>query len=340
MQIKSLGVAVALAGVIASGDAGAGQILDATKARGHLVCGTRGDTQGFARRDDKGRYAGLDVDMCRAVAAAIFGSSEKVKYVPLDASRRFAALQSGEVDMLASGTTYTLSREATLGVEFAAVYYFDGQAFMIPRKLGKRSARDLNGLSVCVQAGTTTAENVREYFRQNRMTYKPVMFDKVDDLRSAFFDGRCDVFTADRSAVYATRAAYAAAPNSYLVLPESASREPLALIVRQGDPNFAQIVRWALYSMLTAEEHSVSSRNVDEMLKSDNDTVKRLLGVTPGMGKVLGLDDRWAYNIIRQVGNYGEAYDRNVGSMSPLKIPRGLNELASQGGMQYAAPLR
>ncbi|MFZ5784073.1 MAG: amino acid ABC transporter substrate-binding protein [Pseudomonadota bacterium] len=340
MKIKSLGVAIALAAVGAPADAGAGQVLDAIKARGHLVCGTRGDTQGFARRDDKGRYAGLDVDMCRAVAAAIFGSADKVKFVPLDASQRFPALQAGEVDMLASGTTYTLSREATLGAEFVAIYYFDGQAFMVPRKLGKRSARDLNGVSVCVQAGTTTAENVREYFRENRMSYKPVMFDKVDDLRAAFFDGRCDVFTADRSAVYATRAAYAAAPNNYLILPESASREPLALIVRQGDRSFAQIVRWAFYSMLTAEEYGVSSRNVDEMLKSDNDAVKRLLGVAPGVGKALGLDDRWTYSIVKQVGNYGEVYDRNVGNQSPLKIPRGLNELASQGGMQYAAPMR
>lgn len=340
MQIRLWGMVLSIIVGVASGVAEAGSVLDAIKARGQFVCGTRGDTQGFARRDDKGQYSGFDIDMCRAVATALLGSADKVKYVPLDAARRFPALQSGEVDMLASGTTFTLTREATLGVNFVAIYYFDGQAFMIPRKLGKRSARDLNGMSVCVQAGTTTSENVDEYFRENRMTYKPVLIDKVDELRAAFFAGRCDVFTADRSAVYATRAAYATVPSDYLVLPESASREPLALIVKEGDPAFAHVVRWAFYAMLTAEEHGVSSRNADEMLKSNNATVKRLLGTTPGMGKALGLDEKWAYNVIKQVGNYAESYDRNVGSGSALKIPRGLNELASQGGMQYAAPFR
>jgi general L-amino acid transport system substrate-binding protein len=336
LLLAAAGLAVALAAPTAQ----AGAVLDAVKARGELICGTRGDTQGFARRDSAGKYSGIEVDMCRAVAAALFGNAEKVKYVPLEAAKRFSALQEGGVDMLASGTTYTLTRDTTLELDFVGIYYFDTQAFMASRKLGKKSTRDLTSASVCVQAGTTTMENVEDYFRSNNMAFKPVVMNSADEMRVAFFGGRCDLFAADRSAVYAARAAYASNPNDYLILPESASREPLGLIVRQGDRPFAEVVRWSLYAMVQAEELGVTSRNVDEMLKSANPTIKLLLGVAPGTGEALKVGDKWAYNIVKQVGNYGESYERNVGSGSSLRIPRGLNALASQGGMQYAPPIR
>ena len=226
------------------------------------------------------------------------------------------------------------------GLDFVTVYYYDSQAFLVPRKLGKKSAKDLSGNSICVQSGTTTAENAEEYFRLNKMTYSPVSFDKLEDMRTAFFAGRCDALTADRSAVYAARASYAATPSDFLVLPESPSREPLGLIIKQGDTAFREVVRWSLFAMVEAEELGVRASNVDEMLSSENARIKRLLGATPGMGKALGVDDRWAYTIVKQVGNYGEVYERNVGTGSNLRIPRSLNALASQGGMQYAPPMR
>ncbi len=339
MRTNVLLTAIGLAAPLFATAAEAGAVLDAVRARGELICGTRGDTQGFARRDNAGKYSGIEVDMCRAVAVAIFGNAEKVKYVPLEPAKRFSTLQEGGVDMLASGTTYTLTRDTTLGLDFVGIYYFDTQAFMAPRKLGKKSVRDITSASVCVQAGTTTLANVEDYFRNNNMTFKPVVANSADEMRVAFFAGRCDLLAADRSAVYASRAAYASNPNDYLILPESASREPLGLIVRQGDRPFAEVVRWSLYAMIQAEELGVTSRNVDEMLKSANPNISLLLGVAPGTGAALKIDDKWAYNIIKQVGNYGESYARNVGG-PPLHIPRGLNALASQGGMQYAPPIR
>ena len=339
MRTNVLLAAIGLAATLFGPAAQAGAVLDAVKARGELICGTRGDTQGFARRDAAGKYSGIEVDMCRAVAVAILGSAEKVRYVPLEAAKRFPALQDGTVDMLASGTTYTLTRDTTLGLDFVGIYYFDTQAFMAPRKLGKKSVRDITSASVCVQAGTTTMENVEDYFRANNMTLKLVAVNSADEMRQAFFGGRCDLFAADRSAVYAARAAYASNPKEYLILPESTSREPLGLIVRQGDRPFADIVRWSLYAMIQAEELGVTSRNVDEMLKSANRSIRELLGIAPGTGAALKVDDKWAYNIIKQVGNYGESYERNVGG-PPLNIPRGLNALTSQGGMQYSPPIR
>lgn len=340
MHSKAWLATIGFAAILATPAAQAGPQLDAVRARGELVCGVRGDTQGFARRDDKGKFSGFEVDMCRAVAAAIFGDAEKVKFVPLEAAQRFPALKEGGVDLLSSGTTYTLTRDTTLGFDFAGTYYFDTQAFMAPRKLGKKSVRDMNGASVCVQSGTTTAENVDDYSRNNNLSLKPVLFNSLEETRKAFFAGRCDLFTADRSAVYAARAAYASNPNDYLILPESASREPLGLIVRQGDRPFAEIVRWSLAAMIEAEEYGITSRNVNEQLRSENPAVKRILGVTPGIGKALNVDDKWGYNILKQVGNYGESYERNVGFGSALRIPRGLNALASQGGMQYSPPIR
>jgi general L-amino acid transport system substrate-binding protein len=334
------------AGVVAAGLIGvaqtahAGKDLDAVKSRGQLVCGVTTGVAGFAQADSQGKWAGLDVDTCRAVAAAIFGEADKVKYVPTTAQQRFTALQSGEVDMLARTTTYTLTRDTALGFDFTGVNYYDGQGFMVNKKLGVKSAKELNGATVCVQPGTTTELNLADYFRANKMTFKPVVIEKVEEVRAAFFAGRCDVFTTDASGLYATRAANAPNPDDYVILPEIISKEPLGPVVRHGDNQFADIVRWALYAQLEAEEYGITSKNVDEMLKSDNPAIKRILGVTPGMGKALGVDEKWVYNIIKQVGNYGEMFDRNVGSGSPLKIDRGLNKLWTQGGLQYAPPIR
>ncbi|MFO1158074.1 MAG: amino acid ABC transporter substrate-binding protein [Reyranellaceae bacterium] len=340
LRLGAVLAAIGIALAAAPQEAAAGAVLDTIKVRGELNCGVRGDTDGFARKDDKGKFTGFEVDICRAIAAAILGNADKVKFFPLEVARRFPALQNGQVDVLVSGTTYTMSRALTGGLDFVAVYYYDSQAFMVPRKLGKKSLKDLSGNTICVQSGTTSAENAEDYFRQNKMTYSPVSFDKLDDMRTAFLAGRCDALTADRSAVYASRVSYAGNPSDFLVLPESPSREPLGLIVKPGDPAFREVVRWSLYAMVEAEENGIRSGNVDEMLNSDSSKVKRLLGTTPGMGKALGVDEKWAYTIIKQVGNYGEVYDRNVGARSNLRIPRSLNALATQGGMQYAPPMR
>jgi general L-amino acid transport system substrate-binding protein len=343
MHKTSWAVAAGLAAIFTSSGAMAGKDLDAVKARGALVCGIGQGTAGFMLQDSQGKWVGLDVDVCRAVSAAIFGDSEKVKYVPLSAQQRFTALQSGEVDILSNNTTITLTRDTALGLDFTAVTYYDGQGFLVNKKLGVKSAKELNGATVCVAPGTTTELNLADYFRANKMTFKPVVIEKVEDIRAAFFSGRCDVYTTDASGLYSTRAANVPAPATaadFIVLPEIISKEPLAPAVRHGDNQFADIVRWTQYAMIEAEEYGINSKNVDEMLKSDNPSIKRILGVTPGMGKALGVDEAWVVNIVKQVGNYGESFERNVGSGSPLKIDRGLNKLWSQGGLQYAPPIR
>ncbi|MFI5001012.1 MAG: amino acid ABC transporter substrate-binding protein [Reyranellales bacterium] len=331
-------VAASLVG--AAGTAYAGKDLDAVKARGALICGVPTGTGGFALADSQGKWKGLDVDICRAVAATIFGDSEKVKYVPVTAQQRFTALQSGEVDVLSNNTTWTLTRDTALGFDFTGITYYDGQGFMVNKKLGVKSAKELNGATICVAPGTTTELNLADYFRANKMTFKPVVIEKVDEVRAAFFSGRCDVYTTDASGLYATRATNAPKPEDYIILPEIISKEPLGPVVRHGDNQFGDVVKWAQFAMLEAEEYGITSKNVDEMLKSDNPTIKRILGVTPGMGKALGVDEKWVYNIVKQVGNYGESFDRNVGMGSPLKIARGLNELWTKGGIQYAPPIR
>jgi general L-amino acid transport system substrate-binding protein len=343
MHKVSLATAAALAAVLTSTGAMAGKDLDAVKARGALICGVGQGTAGFFLADSQGKWVGLDVDVCRAVAAAIFGDSEKVKYVAVSAQQRFTALQSGEVDILSNNTTITLTRDTALGLDFTAVTYYDGQGFMVNKKLGVKSAKELNGATVCVAPGTTTELNLADYFRANKMSFKPVVIEKVDDIRAAFFTNRCDVYTTDASGLYAARAANVPPPakaEDFVILPEIISKEPLAPAVRHGDNQFADIVRWSQYAMVEAEEYGISSKNVDEMLKSDNPSIKRILGVTPGMGKALGVDEKWVYNIVKQVGNYGESFDRNVGAGSPLKIERGLNKLWTQGGLQYAPPIR
>jgi general L-amino acid transport system substrate-binding protein len=341
MVTKYMAAGIAAATLLgAAGTAQAGKDLDAIKARGQLICGVNTGVAGFAQADSQGKWVGLDVDVCRAVAAAVFGDSEKVKYVPTTAQQRFTALQSGEVDILARNTTVTLTRDTALGLDFTAVNYYDGQGFMVNKKLGVKSAKELNGATVCVQPGTTTELNLADYFRANKMTFKPVVIEKVEEVRAAFFSGRCDVYTTDASGLYSTRAANAPNPDDYMVLPDIISKEPLAPAVRHGDNQFADIVRWSQYAMLEAEEYGISSKTVDEMLKSENPSIKRILGVTPGMGKALGVDEAWVVNIIKQVGNYGESFERNVGSGSILKIDRGLNKLWTQGGLQYAPPIR
>jgi general L-amino acid transport system substrate-binding protein len=318
----------------------AGQDLDAVKKRGSLICGVTTGVAGFASADSQGKWTGLDVDLCHAVAVAIFGDGDKLKIVPTTAQQRFTALQSGEVDLLARNTTWTLTRDTALGFDFTGINYYDGQGFMVPKKLGVKSAKQLNGATVCVAPGTTTELNLADYFRANKMTFKPVVIEKLEEVRGAFFSGRCDVYTTDASALYSTRVANAPNPDDYIILPEIISKEPLGPLVRHGDNQFGDIVRWTLFAQIEAEEYGITSKNVDEMLKSDNPAIKRILGVSPGMGKALGVDEKWVYNIVKQVGNYGESFDRNVGMGSPLKVARGLNALWTQGGLLYAPPIR
>ncbi len=329
---------VAIAGF--AGVAHAGKDLDTIKARGSVLCGVSTGLAGFSMADSQGKWTGLDVDVCKAVAAALFGDSGKVKYVPLSAQQRFTALQSGEVDLLSRNTTWTLTRDTSLGLNFTGVVYYDGQGFMVAKKLGVKSARELNGATVCVQPGTTTELNLADYFRANKMTFKPVVIERLEEVEQAFFSGRCDVYTTDASGLAATRATKTSAPDDYLILPEIISKEPLGPAVRHGDDQWADLVRWTLYAMVEAEEYGVTSKNVEEMKSSANPVIKRLLGVTPGMGKMLGVDEDWIVKIVKQVGNYGEAFERNVGKATPLKLERGLNALWTQGGLQYAPPIR
>ena len=341
MQRIFLALAVCGAMISHAGQALAGKDLDAVKARGTLICGVAvGGIAGFMVVDSQGKWTGMNVDICRAVSAAIFGDSEKVKYVPLSGQQRFTALQSGEVDLLSNNSTWTLTRDSALGLDFVGITYYDGQGFMVNKKLGVKSAKELNGASICVLSGSTSELNIADYFRSNKLSFRPVLFEDPDQSRAAFFGGRCDAYSGDQARLYATRAANAPNPDDYVVLPEIISKEPLGPVVRHGDNQFADIVRWAQYAMLEAEEYGITSKNVDEMLKSENPAIKRILGVTPGMGKALGVDEKWVYNIVKQVGNYGESFDRNVGKDSALKVERGQNELWTKGGLQYAPPIR
>jgi general L-amino acid transport system substrate-binding protein len=341
MKKLVLAMAVGLAVTSQAGPALAGKDLDVVKARGQLICGVAvGGIAGFMTVDSQGKWTGMNVDICRAISAALFGDSEKVKYVPVSGQQRFTALQAGEVDLLSNNSTWTLTRDTALGLDFVGVTYYDGQGFMVPKKLGVKSAKELNGASICVLTGSTSELNIADYFRTNKMSFKPVLFEDPDQSRAAFFSGRCDAYSGDQARLYATRVANAPNPDDYIVLPEIISKEPLGPVVRHGDNQWADIVRWTQYAMIEAEEYGITSKNVDEMLKSDNPTIKRILGVTPGMGKALGVDEKWVYAIIKQVGNYGESFDRNVGTGSPLKVDRGQNALWTKGGLQYAPPIR
>jgi general L-amino acid transport system substrate-binding protein len=305
-----------------------------------LNCGVSTGLTGFSQADNQGRYTGLDVDVCRMVAAAALGDASKVKFVPLSSQQRFTAIQSGEVEILSRTTTWTLQRDTQLGLNFAPTVFYDGQGFMVPKKLGLKSAKELKGATVCVQPGTTTELNLADFFRANRLDFKPVVIEKLDEVEAAYFSGRCDAYTTDRSGLAATRIGKAANPDDHVVLPEVISKEPLAPAVRHGDDEWFDIVKWSVFASIEAEEDGITAKNVDDTLKTDDPNIKRFLGVTPGMGKALGLDDKWAYNIVKQVGNYGEVFDRNVGKDSPLKLERGLNDLWTRGGLMYAMPVR
>ncbi|MES9935473.1 MAG: amino acid ABC transporter substrate-binding protein [Sedimenticola sp.] len=337
-KIYAIASAVALATAF-SATAQAGATLDSVKKKGFVQCGVSTGLAGFSSADDKGNWGGLDVDICRAVAAAVFGSADKVKYSPLTAKERFTALQSGEVDMLSRNTTWTLTRDSSLGLNFAGVNYYDGQGFLVAKNLGVKSALELDGASFCIQAGTTTELNLADYFRANKMSYTPITFDKSDETVKAFEAGRCDALTSDQSQLYALRIQLKD-PGSAMVLPEVISKEPLGPVVAQGDDEWFNIVRWSLNAMLNAEELGVNSGNVGDMMKSKDPNIRRLLGLEGIKGKGLGLEDGWAANIIRDVGNYSEAFERNVGMDSPLKIARGQNALWNKGGLQYAPPIR
>lgn len=318
----------------------AGTTFDAVKAKGFVQCGVNLGLFGFSAPDEKGNWSGLDVDTCRAVAAAMFGDATKVKYSPLSAQARLPALQSGEVDLLARNTTQTLTRATANGLNFGPVTYYDGQGFMAPKKLNVKDAKGLNGATICALPGTTTEQNVADFFRANRMAYKSVVIEKNEELNKAFFAGRCDAISSDASQLAGIRASDAPNPADYVILKDIISKEPLAPAVRQGDEQWFDVVIWSIHAMIEAEERGLSSATVDEGLKSPDPNVKRLLGVTEGNGKALGLDEKWAYNIIKQVGNYGESFERNVGSGSKLKLERGLNALWTNGGLMYAPPLR
>jgi general L-amino acid transport system substrate-binding protein len=331
-------VAVLVAMMFVTG-AAFGATLDEVKARGHIIAGVNGGVFGFSMPDEKGRWKGLDVDTARAIAAAVFGDAEKVKFTALTAVQRLPALQSKEIDVLCRNTTQTLTRETTNGLNFVQVNYYDGQGFLIPKKLGINSAKELGGATVCVLPGTTTELNAADFFRSNNMSWKPVVIEQTAELNKAFFAGRCDVLTSDVSQLAAQRSV-SPNPDDYKILPEIISKEPLAPVVRHGDDQWYDIVNWTVMAMIEAEEFGITSGNVDKMLKSDNPQIQRFLGVTPGMGKALGLDEKWAYNIIKQVGNYGEIFERNVGVNTPLGLERGLNALWTDGGLMYAAPIR
>ncbi len=335
LKYAALGAAL----LAASSMAQAGQSFDNIKKKGFVQCGVSTGIPGFSIADSKGQWQGLDVDMCKAIAAAVFGDAGKHKMTPLTPQQRFTALQSGEVDVLTRNTTQTLTRDTTLGLLGAGVNYYDSQGVMVRKDLNVKSAKELGGATVCVQPGTTTELNLADWFRANKLEFKPVVIEKYDEIVRAFQAGRCDAFTTDKSQLAGTRTSLDK-PDNYVILPEDFSKEPLGPMVRQGDEQWFNVVRWALFAMIEAEEYGITSKNVDEMLKSTNPNVQRILGVTPGMGKNLGIDEKWAYNIVKQVGNYGESFDRNVGAGSPLKLPRGLNEQWRKGGIMYAWPIR
>ena len=323
---------------LAAGIAAAGT-LDDVKARGKLNCGVTTGLVGFAAPDANGVWNGFDVAVCRGVAAAVFDDATAVKISPLSAKERFTALQSGEIDVLSRNTTWTMSRDTQLGLNFAGVNYYDGQGFMVRKSLGVNSALQLSGASVCVQTGTTTELNLTDYFKANDMTYNPVVFEKLEEVNAAYDANRCDVYTTDQSGLYSIRLGLSA-PDEHMVLPEVISKEPLGPVVRQGDDQWFSIVKWVHFAMINAEEMGVTSANADEMLGSTDPNVMRLLGKEGTFGDSIGVSNDWAYNVIKQVGNYGEVFERNVGASTPLAIGRGVNALWSKGGLQYAPPLR
>ena len=336
-SIKLLAAGATALAISAGAQAGT---LDDVRAKGFIQCGVSQGVPGFSNPDEAGVWSGIDVDVCRAVAAAIFGDADKVKYTPLTAKERFTALQSSEIDVLSRNTTWTLVRDTALGLDFAGVNYYDGQGFMVRKDLGISSAMELDGASVCTNIGTTTELNMADFFRTNGLSYEPVAFEKADEVVAAYDQGRCDAYTTDRSGLAAQRVKLAD-PSAHMILPETISKEPLGPVVRHGDNQWGDVVRWSLYAMLEAEEYGVNSGNVDDLkANTTNPVIKRLLGVEGNTGESLGLPNEWAYNIVKHVGNYAESYDRNVGPDTPVGLARGVNALWSDGGIQYPMPVR
>ncbi len=330
------------AGAPASGGtaaASAGRTLDAVRAKGFVQCGVSQGLPGFSNPDDRGNWTGIDAEFCRAVAAAIFGDAGKVKFTALSSKERFTALQSGEIDVLSRNTTFSMSRDTNLGLDFVGVNYYDGQGMMVRKNSGVASATELDGATVCTNSGTTTELNISDYFRTNQLDFDLVAFEKSDEVVAAYDAGRCDVYTTDQSGLYADRLKLQK-PDEHMILPEIISKEPLGPSVRQGDAQWADIVRWTHNAMLTAEELGVTKSNVEEMLGSPNPEIRRLLGLEGAFGEGLGVSNEWAYFIVKHVGNYGEVFERTVGLGSPLQIERGLNALWTDGGLQYAPPIR
>lgn len=328
----------AAAAALPAGPANA-QVLKSVKDRGTLNCGVSEGLQGFSSRDDKGVWSGFDVDLCRAVAAAIFNDPSKVTYTPLDATARFKSLQSGNIDVLSRNSTWTMSRESEFGLIFAAITYYDGQGFLVPRSLKKDSALDLDGTKVCVQTGTTTELNLADHFRTNKMSFEAIRSQTADEATKGYDTGRCNVFSADVSQLHAIRLRLTK-PDDHIILPDVISKEPLGPAVRQGDTQWLNVVKWVHYAMVNAEELGVNSQNVADALKSEKPDVKRLVGNEGAYGEQIGLTKDWAVRVVRHVGNYGEVFERNVGVGSRLAIPRGINQLWNVGGIQYAPPIR
>jgi general L-amino acid transport system substrate-binding protein len=337
--MKTTMLSVTAAGVLLGLAAGAASAttLDDVKKKGFVQCGVNTGLPGFAAPDDKGVWTGFDVDYCRAVAAAIFNDPGKAKYTPLNAQERFTALQSGEVDVLTRNTTWTMSRDTSLGLNFVGINFYDGQGFMVAKKRQVKSAKQLSGATVCVQPGTTTELNLADYFRANNLKLKPVVVEKIEEVLNAYFAGRCDVYTTDVSGLIVARASRAANPADHVILPEVISKEPFGPAVRHGDDHWFDVVKWSLFATIEAEELGLTSKNIDQQANSTNPVIQRFIGAKGELGKSLGLDNRWAYNIIKQVGNYGESFDRHL---TPLGLDRGMNKLWNRGGLLYAPPIR
>jgi len=341
-KIQLAAAAVVALGTLLATPAHAGKTVDAIKARGQVVCGVNTGLAGFAAADSSGKWSGLDIDVCKALAAATLGDAEKVKYVPLNAQQRFTALQSGEIDVLARNTTFTLTRDASLGLSQTVVNFYDGQGFMVPVKSKIKNAKQLKGQTVCVQSGTTTEKNLTDFSKANNLNIKPVVFEKVEAATGAYFSGRCIAYTTDASGLSSVRGKEAKDPKEHLILPELISKEPLGPMVRRGDDEWFAIVKWVIYGTMEAEEYGVTQANVDQMRTSSVDpVVQRMLGGgAEDTGKLLGLDKDWMYRVIKSVGNYGESFERNVGPKTPLNLPRGVNNLWNKGGLMYAYPIR
>lgn len=332
--------ALAVASTFIAAPVFAGKTLDTIKSRGQLVCGVNTGLAGFSQADSQGNWTGLDVDVCRAIAAAILGDGGKVKWVPLTAQQRFTALQSGEIDILSRNTTWTLTRDASLGLHFIGTTYYDGQGFMVPVKAKLKSAKGMKGASVCVQSGTTTEKNLTDYSRANKLDLKPIVFEKQEAATGAYFSGRCVAFTTDASGLASIRNKDAKNPKDHVILPELISKEPLGPAVRRGDDEFFAIAKWVWFGLLEAEEYGITQANVEQMKTSQDPVVMRVLGTSEDTGKLLGLDKDWMVRVIKATGNYGEIFERNVGAKTPLALPRGLNNLWNKGGLQYAPPIR